>query len=188
MLRTSSTRAAESAHPRVRSRRPLFFLALSCAFLTAALPAHAARRCDSPATARRHPHRKLCVKAHVYQEINLADGTRILDVCSPRDSARECHFAFVSLMQNRAAVGSLKPYIGKEIEVRGIIRPLNDRAEILLTRAKQIRLAPKEHHRKEEARAHRSRFHPNPALLKGFNATQSRMPIADPAFRGGYRN
>ena len=188
MLRTSSTRAAESAQLLPRNRRPLLFLALACGVLAAAPPAHATRRCDSPATARRHLHRKFCVKAHVYQEIDLGDGTRILDICSPRDSAKECHFAFVSLDRDRAAVGSLKPFIGKEIEVRGVILPLHDRAEILLTRAKQIRLAPEEHHRKEEARVHRSRFHPNPALLKGFNATQSRMPIADPAFRGGYRN
>lgn len=188
MLKESSARVAASPRSPVRDRRPLFFLALCCGLLAAALPAHAAQRCSSPATARRHLHRKLCVKAHVYREISLDDGTRILDVCSPRDSAGQCHFAFVSLNQDRDKVGSLKQYVGKEIEVRGLVRPVNGRAEILLSSAKQLRTAQPEHHRKEEARTRRTRFHPNPALLKGFNATQGRMPIADPAFRGGYRN
>lgn len=190
MQTESSARAAEFARSSSGYRRPFFLLALSCALLSAGLPAHAERRCYTPATALRRPHRKLCVKAHVYSEIQLKDGTRILDLCSARTSAANCHFAFVTLDQDRAHVGSLQPFIGKEVEVQGKVLPLHGRAEILLTSAKQlkIKIASPREHRIEDARLHHSKFHPNPELLKGFNATQDRMPIADPAFRGGYRN
>ena len=189
MQRESSARAADSVCLRARGRGPLFWSVLSCTILAAALPAHAARRCYSPATASRHLHHRLCVKAHVYQEINLDDGTRILDVCRPETHADQCRFAFVSLDRSRSRVGSLESFVGKEIEVRGTIRPVHGRAEILLSNAKQIRItAARKNATKEEARVRRSHFHPNPALLKGFDATQSRMPIADPAFRSGYRN
>ncbi|MGC8548965.1 MAG: hypothetical protein ACP5M4_04610 [Acidobacteriaceae bacterium] len=161
---------------------------LGCAALMVAPSAHAGRRCYSPATAARHPHRKLCVKAHVYREIQLDDGTRVLDVCSPRTAAADCRFAFVTLDRNRSKVGGLEQFIGKEVEVQGKVLPVHGRSEILLSSAKQLHLAASEHHRKEVASTRHSKFHPNPELLKGFNATQSRMPIADPAFRGGYRN
>ena len=189
MHRESSTSAAGSACLRVRRRGPLFSLALGFSLLAAALPASAARRCDSPGTATRHLHHKVCVKAHVYREIHLKDGTRILDVCSPRTSSARCKFAFVSLNENRKKVGSLKKYIGREIKVRGKIRPVHGRAEILLTRARQVQVAQRrELAHKKDTRARRSRFHPNPQLLKSFNANQGRMPIAAPAFRSGYRN
>lgn len=188
MHRESSARVAESAPSIAGRRRPLFLLALCCATLAAILPAQAERRCSTPATARRHLHRKLCVKAHVYREIKLDDGTRILDICSPRTASADCRFAFVSLNRNRDAVGSLQAYVGKEIQVRGEVLPVHDRAEILLTRSKQLEIAQPARRHKSLAQVRRSKFHPNPQLLKGFNATQSRMPIADPAFRGGYRN
>ena len=188
MQRESSAWDAETASSRFGHRRPLFLMVLLCAILIVVQAAHAEPRCYTPATAARHPHRKLCVKAHVYREIQLPDGTRILDVCSPRIAAADCHFAFVALDRNRSKVGGLQQFIGKEVEVQGKVRPINGRAEILLSSARQLHIAEPDRHRKEEARVHHSRFHPNPELLKGFNATQDRMPIADPAFRGGYRN
>ncbi len=187
MLKGTSARA--TGFTRLLCRRsPLFLFALAWTMLATGLPAHAARRCYSAATAVKHPHRKLCVKAHVYREINLDDGTRILDICSPRSSASRCRFAFVSLSQNRAAVGSLEKYVGKEIEVRGEVSPVHNRAEILLKSAKQVRVAARRRrsHRKEESRVRHKRFHPNPELLKSFNASRDRMPIRAPAFRGGY--
>lgn len=189
MHRESSTWAAGPACLRVRRRGPLFLLALGFSLLAAALPASAARRCYAPGTATRHLHHKVCVKAHVYREIQLNDGTRILDVCSPRTAADRCKFAFVSLNNNRDKVGSLNKYVGQEIEVRGKIRPIHGRAEILLTRAKQVHVVQQRElaHNKDSRTPH-SRFHPNPQLLKSFNASQGRMPIEAPAFRSGYRN
>jgi len=189
MRRESSTRAAGSACLRVCRRGPLFSLAIGLSLVAVALPASAARRCYSPGTATRHLHHKVCVKAHVYREISLDDGTRILDICSPRTGSDRCRFAFVSLNSNREKVGSLKKYVGREIEVRGKIRPVHGKAEILLTRARQVHVVQRsELARKKDTPVRRSRFHPNPQLLKSFNATRGRMPIADPAFRGGYRN
>ena len=183
----SSAWAADSAPSRVGPRRPLFLLALSCLALALALPARAERRCYSPATASRRLHRKLCVKARVYSLIKLDDGARILDVCSARTPPADCRFALVNLNRNRAAVGRLRQFVGKEVEVRGKILPVHGRAEILLTSAKQLRVVQPPH-QTAQARVRQSRFHPNPTLLKGFNATQNRMPIANPSFRGGSKN
>lgn len=163
------------------------FVAL-CIAITPALPAYAASRCYAPAAAIRHPHHKLCVKAHVYREIKLEDGTRILDICSPRIPAANCRFAFISLPAESAAVGSLQKYVGKEIKVRGRILPLHGRAEIALSRAWQLSIARPPLPHSEEARAGSGKFRPNPELLKGFNASQAHMPIADPAFRSSTRN
>lgn len=183
-FREAVLRRNSSARYCVHGGNLRFLLILGSALMMAAAPVHAARRCYSAAYAARHPHQKLCVKAHVYQEIRLGDGTRILDICSPHRSASDCRFAFASLEGRHTSVGSLKQYVGKEIEVRGEIQPIRGRAEILLSRAKQIHAVTQpEHSRQEEADTGRGRFHPNPALLKGFNATQTRMPIAAPAFR-----
>lgn len=179
--------AVPSAPPHVACPRTLSWLAFLCVSLCLLSSAYAARRCYAPATAARHLHRKLCVKAHVYKEIKLNDGTRILDVCSPRTSVNNCHFAVVSLSRYRVAVGNLQQLVGQDLYVTGKILLVNDRAEVLLTSAKQLRVARAETPRKEEVRVRKSKFHPNPQLLKGFNATQSRMPIADPAFRSSSR-
>lgn len=190
MRSESSVQAVDCARSSPASPGLLFWLSLACILFAGLAPAHAASRCHTPSTALRRLHRKLCVKAHVYREITLDDGARILDVCKPGAPASRCHFAFVSLDRHRAAVGSLSRYVGKEIAVRGVVKPIHGRAEILLTRASQIHLAARHHRMKpaaqahaNQARAHRSRFHPNPELLKAFNATRSRMPIRTPAFR-----
>lgn len=188
MHRQPASRAAQSVPIRVARAGCLYSLAFFWTGFFLLAPAYAARRCYTPATAIRHLHHKLCVKAHVYREIKLNDGTRILDVCSPRTSVDNCHFALISLHRDSIAVGSLQQFIGQELYIRGKVLPVNNRAEILLTSAKQIRIVRADAPRKQEARARKSNFHPNPQLLKGFNATQSRMPIADPAFRSGSRN
>lgn len=188
MHRQPANRAAQSAPIRVARAGCLYWLALFWTGFFLLAPAYAARRCYTPATALRHLHHRVCVKVHVYREIKLRDGTRILDVCSPRTSVNNCHFALVTLHRDSIAVGSLQQSVGQELYIRGKVLPVNNRAEILLTSAKQIRIAPAQQSRKEEARARQSNFRPNPQLLKAFNATQSRMPIADPAFRSSNHN
>jgi hypothetical protein len=156
--------------------------------LSAWSPARAAHRCYSPAQAPHHLHHKTCIQAHVYREINLDDGTRILDLCGPQ--ASDCEFAIVSLDRNRKSVGSLKQYVGSDIEVFGTVEPIRSRAEILLRKAGQLHsrdaLAIAEAKQPRERRARQDRFHANPTLLKSFNAEQTRMPVSDPAFRAGY--
>jgi len=155
--------------------------------LSACSPAQAAHRCYSPTQAPHHLHHKTCIDAHVYREINLDDGTRILDLCGPQ--AAHCEFALVSLDRDRKRVGNLQQYVGEDIEVVGRVQPIRGRAEILLRKASQLntrngrqvaQTRPVRSRQKEE-----SSFHANPALLKSFDAEQARMPIHDPAFRGG---
>jgi hypothetical protein len=150
--------------------------------------AQAARRCYLPAQASHHLHHKTCIRAHVYREINLDDGTRILDLCGPQ--AGDCAFALVSLDRNRKSVGNLKRYVGEDIDVSGTVEPIRGRTEILLRKASQLR-SRHAHEIAETGRPRRrrpksDRFHANPTLLKSFNAEQTRMPVSDPAFHGGY--
>lgn len=158
--------------------------------LISGLSAQAARRCYSPAHALHHLHHKTCIRAHVYREINLDDGTRILDLCAP--GAADCEFALVSLDRNRKSVGDLKQYVGSDIEVLGTVEPIRGRAEILLRKAGQLHsrdtLEIAAAQRPRGRRPKQDRFHANPTLLKSFNAEQNRSPVSDPAFHGGYSN
>lgn len=133
LRRTSAISAAFSA--RTAGRMGGFLLAgvLACSGITA----QAARRCYASAQALHHLHHKACIRAHVYREINLDDGTRILDLCGP--DAADCEFALVSLDRNRKSVGSLKQFVGTDIEVLGTVEPIRGRAEILLRKAGQVR-------------------------------------------------
>jgi hypothetical protein len=114
-------------------------------------------------------HKSVCVSAHIYSEIDLDDGTRILDLCGPSSPAGSCSFALVSLNADRTSVGDLHPFIGHDVRVRGTVQPVHDRAEILISDSRQF-------HGKPE------KFRPNPELLKNFNAQQNRLPVNDPAF------
>ncbi len=55
--------------------------------------------------AGQHLNQDVCIRAHVYEVIELADGTRFLDVCSPETSDAACHFTIVSLREDRKEVG-----------------------------------------------------------------------------------
>lgn len=150
---------------------------------------YAARRCYSLAQAPHHLHHKTCIKAHIYREINLDDGTRILDLCGPQDTG-SCTFALVSLDRDRKSVGDLRQYIGEEIDARGVVEPIRGRTEIVLRKANQLQdVNPpdiSESNPAHKSRVKSDRFHANPELLKSFNADQKQMAIKDPAFRTGY--
>lgn len=187
LTRTSALRAAFHACTAGWMSGFLFVVVLACSMNAA----HAARRCYTTVQAPHHLHHKTCVRAHVYREINLDDGTRILDLCGPQ-AAGDCEFALVSLDHDRKSVGNLQQYVGDDIEVRGTIEPIRDRAEILLRKANQLHELDASEtaasHRPRETRKSQDRFQANPTLLKSFNAEQTRMPVSDPAFRTGYSN
>ena len=128
------------------------------------------RRCYSADQASRMLHKDVCVSVHVYDVVRLADGTRFLDVCPPKTPDARCRFTIVSLRQDRDAVGDLRQYNGKNVSIRGKVLPMNGRAGILLSRARQF-----------YAGAHG--FRPNPRLLGGFNADSDRTPAYDPNLR-----
>lgn len=132
----------------------------------------AGKTCYSPADAVAHPNKDVCVKAHVYDVVELADGTRFLDVCSPETPDEECRFTILSATEDRKDVGDLDQYREQDIQIRGIVRPFGGRAEILLSNARQF-------HGGSE------KFRPNPALLHGFSAENGKTAFSDPAMRSG---
>jgi hypothetical protein len=130
------------------------------------------RLCYVPLEAGQHLNQDVCIHAHVYDVIELADGTRFLDVCSPETSDADCHFTIISLRQDRKEVGGLESLRSHEIEIRGTVHSFAERSGIILSAARQL-------HGGAE------KFHPNAALIKGFSAADSKSAFDDPAFRSG---
>jgi hypothetical protein len=128
--------------------------------------------CFDVALAGQHINQDVCIHAHVYDVIELADGTRFLDVCSPETSDAACHFLIISLRQDREAVGNLEPLRSQEIAIRGTVHSFADRVGIVLSHERQLHGGPE-------------KFRPNPALLKGFSAADGKPAFNDPAFRSG---
>lgn len=129
--------------------------------------------CIAPGEAAKHVNKNVCVAAHVYDVVELSDGTRFLDVCSPEVTDEKCRFTIVSLKDDRAEVGELGQYKQQEIQVRGILRPVGDRTELLLSREQQF------HGGAEKFRA-------NPRLLKGFDVEGHGTAFSDPALRSSH--
>jgi hypothetical protein len=132
----------------------------------------AAKKCYTPADAMAHPNKDVCVTAHVYDVVELADGTRFLDVCSPETPDEQCRFTILSANEDRKTVGDLNQYREQEIQIRGVVRPFGGRAEILLSDERQF-------HGGSE------KFRPNPALLHGFSAEDGKTAFSDPAMKSG---
>jgi hypothetical protein len=135
----------------------------------------AGRTCYSPDDALSHQNKDVCVAAHVYDVIELSDGTRFLDVCSPETPDERCRFTVMSMHGDRNDVGDLDQYRQKDIEIRGVIRPYSGRAEIILSNARQFRGGSE-------------KFRPNPALLHGFSAEDHKTAVSDPALHSGHHS
>jgi hypothetical protein len=150
------------------------------AFLAAALPALAfagsQKPCVTADEATKLVNKDVCVSAHIYDVIELPDGTRFLDVCTPDTPDEKCHFTIVSLWEDREEVGELRKYRDMNVQVRGIVRPMHGRAGMVLSHARQFYGGP-------------PKFKHNPKLARGFNGEQSRPPLYDPNLRsqGGRR-
>jgi len=112
----------------------------------------------------------ICVSAHIYDVVQLPDGTRFLDVCTPQTPDDACRFTIVSLWEDHEDVGELRKYRDMDVEVRGIVQPMHGRAGMVLSHARQFYGGP-------------PKFKPNPLLARGFSADQSRPPINDPNLR-----
>jgi hypothetical protein len=118
----------------------------------------------------------VCVSAHIYDVVELPDGTRFLDVCTPDTPDEKCRFTIVSLWEDREEVGELRKYRDMNVQVRGIVRPMHGRAGMVLSHSRQFYGGP-------------PKFKPNPMLVHGFNGDESRPPLFDPNLRsqGGRR-
>lgn len=146
--------------------------------LPAAVPGLAgkARPCVTADQAAQMLNKDICVSAHVYDVVELSDGTRFLDVCSPQTPDEQCRFTVVSLPEDRTEVGELKKYRDADVDIRGLIQPMHGRAGMVLSHARQFYGGP-------------PKFKPNPLLARGFTAEQERPPVNDPNLRaqGGRR-
>ncbi len=132
--------------------------------------------CVTAEQAAKMLNKNVCISAHVYDVVQLSDGMRFLDVCSPQTPDSDCRFTIVSLWEDRGTVGELNKYRDQNVEVRGIVQPMHGRAGMVLSHARQFYGGP-------------PKFKPNPLLAHGFNAEESRVPIRDPNLRaqGGRR-
>jgi hypothetical protein len=121
-------------------------------------------------------NKDVCVSAHVYDVVELPDGTRFLDVCSPQTPDEQCRFTVVSLPEDRSEVGELKKFRDADVEIRGVVQPMHGRAGMILSHARQFYGGP-------------PKFKPNPLLARGFSADEERGPVRDPNLRrqGGRR-
>ena len=92
-----------------------------------------AKPCVSADEATALIDKEVCVSEHIYDVVELPDGTRYLDVCSPQTPDEQCRFTFVSLWEDREDVGELSKYRDMDVQVRGIVRPMHGRAGILVS-------------------------------------------------------
>jgi hypothetical protein len=140
------------------------------------LCASAPKHCVPAEQAAQMLKKDVCISAHVYDVVQLPDGTRFLDVCSPQTPDERCRFTVVSLQEDRDDVGELTKYRDMDVQIRGIVQPMHGRAGMVLSHARQFNGGP-------------PKFRPNPLLARGFNADESRPPVSDPNLRaqGGHR-
>ena len=159
----------------MRASRLRWFLVLAMAWPALAV-AGTPKHCVSADEATRMVNKDVCVSAHIYDVVELADGTRFLDVCLPDATDDNCRFTIISLREDRDDVGELRKYRDMNVNVRGMVRPMHGRAGMVLSHARQFYGGP-------------PKFKPNAKLLRGFNADQNRPPVNDPNLRsqGGRR-
>jgi hypothetical protein len=126
--------------------------------------------CITPDDALGLVNKDVCIQAHIYEVVELPDGTRFLDVCKPDTPDDQCHFTIISLREDRREVGELRQFRDAEVHLRGIVQPMHGRSGMVLSHARQFYGGP-------------PKFKPNPKLLHGFSGEQSKPPIPDPNLR-----
>ena len=136
-----------------------------------------AKSCVTAEQAAQMLNKDVCVSTHVYDVVQLPDGTRFLDVCSPETTDEQCRFTVISFWDDHDEVGELQRYRDMNVQIRGIVQPMHGRAGMVLSHSRQFN-------------GGRPKFKPNPMLVRGFNAEQQRPPINDPNLRaqGGHRS
>jgi hypothetical protein len=132
--------------------------------------------CVTAEEATRLVNKDVCATAHIYDVVQLPNGTRFLDVCKPETPDEQCRFTLVSLREDRKDVGDLSKYRNQNVHIRGIVQPMHGRAGMVVSHERQFSGGP-------------PKFKPNPLLAHGFDAAQERPPMYDPNLRsqGGKR-
>jgi hypothetical protein len=151
----------------LRSLRWFVLLSLAApGFAFAAAP----KQCVTADEASKLLNKDICITAHVYDVVELPNGTRFLDVCTPDTPDEKCRFTIVSMFDDRGEVGELQKYRDMDVRVRGLVQPMHGRTGMVLSHARQFNGGP-------------PRFKPNPKLARGFSAEESRPPVNDPNLR-----
>lgn len=152
--------------------RPNLLHGLAVIAVCASVPATAAkpRPCIPADQAAQMLNKDICLSAHVYDVVQLPDGTRFLDVCSPQTTDEQCRFTVVSYREDSGEVGELRKYRDMDVQIRGLVQPMHGRAGMVLSHARQFYGGP-------------PRFKPNPLLAHGFSAEQERPAVNDPNLR-----
>jgi hypothetical protein len=142
----------------------------------ALLFAGSSKACVTTDQATQKLNKNICISAHIYDVVELSDGTRFLDVCPPQTSDDKCRFTIVSFTEDRNEVGELKKYRDADVQISGLVQPMHGRAGMVLSHIRQFSGGP-------------PKFRPNPLLARGFNGEQERPPLSDPNLRsqGGRR-
>lgn len=135
------------------------------------------KKCLTADEAAKLANKDVCIQAHVYDVVELPDGTRFLDVCAPDTPDNQCRFTIVSLREDREEVGELQKLRDADVHVRGIVQPMHGRSGMVLSHVRQFYGGP-------------PKFKPNPKLLRGFSGDQDKPPISDPNLHahGGHRS
>jgi hypothetical protein len=150
----------------MRLRFPLA-AALCVIFVPRPALAGTQKPCVTPDDATKNLNKDICVQALVYDVVELPDGTRFLDVCTPQTPDDKCRFTIVSLREDRDTVGDLEKLRDANIEVRGIVSAMHGRAGLVLSHARQLYGGP-------------PKFRPNPRLARGFTGDSEKPAIKDP--------
>ena len=145
---------------------------IAALLLAASSPfAHATpKQCVTADEASKLLKKDICIAAHVYDVVELPNGTRFLDVCTPDTPDEKCLFTIISMFDDRGEVGELQKYRDMDVRVRGLVQPMHGRTGMVLSHARQFNGGP-------------PRFKPNPKLARGFSAEESRPPVNDPNLR-----
>src|SRR5579863_9354583 len=72
-------------------------------------------------------NKDICISAHVYDVVQLPDGTRFLDVCTPQTPDDACRFTILSPREDRDDVGELRRFRDADVQLRGIVQPMHGR-------------------------------------------------------------
>ena len=151
----------------------LLAVALLCVCVRAF--AGGSKACVTAEEAAKTPNKDICITAHIYEIVEMPDGTRFLDVCAPNTPDESCHFTIMSLREDRKEVGDLVKFRNADVHLRGVVQSMRGRYGMQLSHARQFGGPPK--------------FKPNPKLLRGFDAERDRRPVNDPNMhsQGGRR-
>jgi len=90
-------------------------------------------------TASGHSGENTCVTGRVLRVFTSRSGNTFLDFCT---DYRRCPFTSVIFASDRSQFGNLAALEGRKVEIRGEITSYNSRAEIVIHKPQQIRVAP----------------------------------------------